>query len=236
MSEHNDHINGCIICGADLVYREEAVQMQCAICHRKFESNVACAKRHFVCDRCHKEMNPEYMEMIRSSEEKDPMALMVAAMKIAGVHMHGPEHHVMLPAVMLTCYKNCGGDIDYFVAMKEAFRRANQVPGGACGYMGTCGASTGAGIYACLVLRSSPVNGDVWSKPALLTSACLGRLGECVGCRCCKRSSFICIEEAVKWTKEHTGIDIPISSAVCDFYENNRECVFAECPFFPANK
>lgn len=27
-------------------------------------------------------------------------------------HMHGPEHHIMVGAALLTAYKNAGGDID----------------------------------------------------------------------------------------------------------------------------
>ena len=33
-------------------------------------------------------------------------------MECAICHMHGPEHHVMVGAALLTAYKNAGGKID----------------------------------------------------------------------------------------------------------------------------
>ena len=51
-------------------------------------------------------------------------------------HMHGPEHHVMVGAALLTAYKNAGGDIDLPDALGEMMRRGKSVPGGACGFWG----------------------------------------------------------------------------------------------------
>ncbi len=38
-------------------------------------------------------------------------------------HMHGPEHHVMTGASLLTAYKNAGGDIDLKQALVEMTNR-----------------------------------------------------------------------------------------------------------------
>ena len=71
-------------------------------------------------------------------------------------HMHGPEHHIIVPLVLLTALRNNGGDISYDEAMREAYTRASKLPGGTCGFWGVCGAAAGAGIFASLLLGSSP--------------------------------------------------------------------------------
>mgnify|MGYP002869165356 CR=1 FL=1 len=67
-------------------------------------------------------------------------------MALPQVHMHGPEHHGIVPCVLLTAYRNNGGEVDLPSSLREAVRRAKQVPGGTCGYWGACGAAIGAGI------------------------------------------------------------------------------------------
>ena len=40
--------------------------------------------------------------------------------------MHGPEHHVMVGAALLTAYKNAGGDIDLHSALIEMLNRGKK--------------------------------------------------------------------------------------------------------------
>ena len=46
-------------------------------------------------------------------------------------HVHGPEHHVMVGAALLTAYKNARGDVDLAAALTEMMNRGESVPGGA---------------------------------------------------------------------------------------------------------
>ena len=41
------------------------------------------------------------------------------------------------------------------IEVSEALRRAKQVAGGSCGYLGVCGAAAGAGIYMSVLLGSN---------------------------------------------------------------------------------
>ena len=232
MTEIKEHDAGCLLCGAPLVYFEEATAMECVICHKSFMSNAACEKGHFVCDRCHAGLNPAYLDALRASDEKDPMALLQQIMEMKGIHMNGPEHHAILPCVLLTAYKNCGGELDYEMALKEAFRRGKEVPGGVCGYFGTCGAAIGAGIFASLAIGSNPLKEGKWGTAQLLSARVLTRIAEMGGVRCCKRTTHIAVEEAVAWTKEVTGVEMPLAPRLCTFYQLNRECMYADCPYF----
>ena len=67
----------------------------------------------------------------------------------------------MVGAALLTAYKNAGGDIELSKALSEMHARGKQVPGGACGFWGACGAGISTGIFLSIVNKSSPLNKDV---------------------------------------------------------------------------
>jgi hypothetical protein len=54
------------------------------------------------------------------------------------------------------------------------------------------------------------------------------------GPRCCKRNTFLAIQGAVAFVKEHLGVTIPLDRNVtCSFYAMNQECRTKDCPFYP---
>ena len=150
------------------------------------------------------------------------------------MHMHGPEHHVIVPCVLLTAYRNNGGAIDLEKALREAVRRASQVPGGACGYLGVCGAAAGAGIYMSILLGSNPVHKEAWPLPQRLAADCLNAIAEVGGPRCCKRTCRLAISRAAAFTEELLGVEMPLGKVVCRYFRTNRECLYRDCPYFPA--
>ncbi len=226
-----DYCNeGCLICGAKIVYGEKE-KYKCEICGKAFISNARCENGHYVCDDCHAVSANSIYTFLKYSPEKDAVKLMGLVMSLPDVHMHGPEHHRILPGVLLTAYKNCGGKINLNAALSAALSRSKNVPGGACGYWGVCGAAAGAGIYASIVLDSNPLNPEVWTKPQKLTSAISLKIADLGGVRCCKRTCFTAIVEAAAWTKENTGIELNISTPVCNWSSRNKECLGAKCPY-----
>ena len=233
--QSQENFSNCIICGESLKYSQESELRECSICAGTFLSNAECVRGHFVCDSCHSYgALASVMAEIRRSSEKNPIRLLEAVMKNPKVHMHGPEHHVIVPLVLLTAYRNCGGKMDYDSAVKEAYKRAKQVPGGTCGYWGVCGAAAGAGIYASIIIGSNPMNGKAWHKPMEMTSACLKRIASCGGPRCCKRTSRLAVEEAAAFTFNLTGIRMPVSAVKCAYAGRNRECIADSCPYYGA--
>lgn len=223
---------GCLVCGEPLVYTEVSEPRDCMICHKTFPSNTSCIHGHFICDDCHSTGSTEILPYLLNTDEKDPLVLLQYLMTQPAVHMHGPEHHILVPSVLLTAYKNCGGEIDLGPALKEAALRGKQVPGGACGNWGMCGAAAGAGIYASIVMHSTSLNKEIWPKPILLTSRCLERISEVGGPRCCKRTSYISIQTAVDFTAEFLGITMPKSKVHCSYTGLNKECLKTACPYF----
>lgn len=228
------HDSGCLLCGSPLVYSAAAEERVCAVCGEKHLSNCACEKGHYVCDRCHAAgLEAEFIPLLLRSREKDPQKLLEAVFALPGVHMHGPEHHAVVPCVLLTAYRNCGGELDLRTALGEALKRGRQVPGGACGYWGVCGAAAGAGIYFSILTRSTPLAGEVWDLPMRLSARCLDAIAEIGGPRCCKRDSRLAVREAVRYTAERLGLAMPETQPVCGYMGKNRECIGARCPYYP---
>ncbi len=226
------HLVGCIICGKDLVYADQAKSRPCSICGEVFITRVYCEDGHFVCDACHSASKSDVKWFLRCTEEKDPIKILHHIFEMEKVHMHGPEHHSIVPGVLLAAYRNNGGKIDFENALELAFERGSEVPGGFCGYWGVCGAAVGAGIYASIVLDGSPLREETWYIPQTVTARSLEAIAAVRGPRCCKRTSRLAIETAGEWTKEFLGISMPISHPTCTYYNRNRECLHGDCPFF----
>lgn len=149
----------CLICKSPLEYLESDVMMECAICHKKENSKTRCINGHYVCNECHTNGIDEIFSVCLSEQTKNPVEILEKMMSMEFCHMHGPEHHVMVGAALLSAYKNAGGEIDLPAALLEMYSRGKQVPGGTCGFWGACGAGISTGIYMAIVTKSTPLAG-----------------------------------------------------------------------------
>lgn len=163
----------CLICKAPLEYLDTDEAMECDLCHKIQGSKTRCINGHFVCDECHTGGMDEIISVCINSRSVDPVKIMEELMSIRSCHMHGPEHHIMVGSALLTAYKNAGGDIDLLKALYEMQKRGKQVPGGACGYWGACGAGISTGIYVSIALRSTPLSKEAWGLSNQMTSRAL---------------------------------------------------------------
>ncbi len=229
------HKTGCLLCGKPLVYFGETRPLRCAVCGKEAEANAVCEDGHFICDACHASSSIAFfVPLLLAGTEKDPLKLFEQVAALRQVHMHGPEHHIIVPCVLLTAYRNNGGEIDLEKALREAVRRASQVPGGACGYWGVCGAAAGAGIYMSILLGSNPVHKDAWPIPQRLVADCLNAIADAGGPRCCKRTGRLAITRAAAFTEELLGVEMPLGTVACRYFRENRVCLYRDCPYFPA--
>ena len=146
-------------------------------------------------------------------------------------HMHGPEHHVMVGAALLTAYKNAGGNIELKDALIEMMHRGKAVPGGACGFWGACGAGISAGMFVSIISGSTPLSTESWGLANKMTSKALDAIGSIGGPRCCKRDSYLSILAAIEYVKEHFGIEMDSSDIQCSHYKQNNQCIGKRCPF-----
>ena len=226
----------CCICKAPLAYLETDELMECAICHKKENSKTRCINGHFVCNECHMEGLDAVTLLCLNESSKNPAEIIRKLMSQPFCHMHGPEHHVMVGAALLTAYKNAGGDIDLPSALIEMMNRGKSVPGGACGFWGTCGAGISSGMFVSIISKSTPLAKEPFALSHQMTAAALGRIGEIGGPRCCKRDSFLSILAAVDFVDEHFGIKMERPEMVCNYSQGNNQCIGKRCPFSKANQ
>ena len=226
----------CLICKAPLEYLNEDIQMECAICHKKEMSKTRCVKGHYVCNECHTQGMDSIFGVCLAEKSKNPIEILRKLMALPFCHMHGPEHHVLVGAALLTAYKNAGGKIDLPAALREMQSRGKGVPGGACGFWGACGAGISAGIFVSIVTGSTPLGGEAFGLSNRMTAAALCAIGEVGGPRCCKRDSFLAIREAVAFVREHLGVPMESCPVVCSFFPANNQCIGGRCPFSPAHR
>lgn len=224
---------GCLICGSDMVYTHAKKEMECALCHRKFQTDACCIKGHYVCDECHTHGLDGIVGICLRSSSKDPLSVMEELMSQPFCHMHGPEHHVMVGASLLTSYSNAGGELDLESALTDMLDRGRSIPGGACGFWGACGAGLSAGMFVAIVTGSTPMKVEQYALAHKMTSEIFGRIAEIGGPRCCKRNSYIAISTAVEFVKEHLGVEMEESRAKCTRFHLNQQCIGSRCPFGP---
>lgn len=221
----------CMICGAPLTYLEKDREMECAICHKKEFSKSVCEKGHYVCDVCHTKGIDAIIGLCLVETSTNPIRIIQKLMALPICHMHGPEHHIMVGASLLTAYKNAGGDVDLEKSLLEMQSRGQKVPGGACGFWGACGAGISAGMFMSIVTGATPLKNAEWSLSNHMTAASLSAIASLGGPRCCKRNSYTSIKKAVEFSKAFLGVEMELEEIKCVHSEQNNQCIKERCPF-----
>lgn len=228
--------SGCTVCGAGLVYSGTDQDSSCCYCGAVSRANARCANGHYVCDRCHgADAVRIIQEVCLRSLQTDPAALMQAIRTHPGFPIHGPEHHPMVPAVILTALRNGGCAVTYreFIT---AIHRGQTIGGGSCAFLGACGAAIGAGIAVSLLLEATPYDGDKRQMAQRATFRALGSIASFNAPRCCQRDSWLALREASALIQELSGVSLPAGPFPCAQHPQNRECIREQCPLWPANQ
>ncbi len=233
-----DQLPGCLVCGAELEYRTAPEPVRCALCGAEGRSPVRCREGHFVCDACHAAPAREFIERAcLSSETTDPVALALRLMRHPSVKLHGPEHHFLVPAVLITALCNARGDqASKAGLLAEARRRSDAVAGGFCGFQGACGAGVGVGIFASLATGATPLARESWGLANGATARALTVIGRLGGPRCCKRTSWLALLSGIRFARERLGVRLEGRGPVCQWSKVNPECLRRACPFHPARR
>jgi LSD1 subclass zinc finger protein len=225
-------MENCGVCGKPLVYGTAATSCQCAFCGKTFNTMIFCPEGHYVCDACHQKSALEVLRSVLSATKSDcPEEILEKVLSHPAVPMHGPEHHAIVPAVLITAIKNAGYTVPEG-AVEKAIQRGSKVPGGWCGQCGVCGAGIGLGIAVSVLTGATPLTGKERSLAIDATArAQAGIVDE--GPRCCKRSSRKALEVARKFFKERMGITLKkCKQTRCTYVERNRECIREACPYY----
>ncbi len=225
--------DACLVCGKPLEYFTEDQEMECVFCHRKFQSKAKCMEGHYVCDECHEAQGvSSIIEYCMKSESKNPIGMIQEMMENPYIYMHGPEHHIMAGAALITAYYNAGGEIGLEKSLAEMEKRGKQVPGGSCGFWGSCGAGISTGMFVSIVTGATPLSREEWGLANRMTAKSLEAIGMAGGPRCCKRNTFLAVLSAVEFAEENLGIRMEVPEHIkCTFSRYNRQCLGVKCPF-----
>ena len=210
--------------------------MECAICHKQERSKTRCIEGHYVCSECHTQGMDSILGLCLSETSRDPIGILEKMMSMPFCHMHGPEHHVMVGAALLTAYKNAGGEIDLPKALQEMYSRGYAVPGGVCGFWGACGAGVSTGQFISIVTGATPLAVEPWGLSNQMTAKALESIGKVGGPRCCKRDSYLAILAAIDFAAEHLNVPMEKSFHVCSRSGQNNQCIGKRCPFIGGRK
>ena len=227
-------LNICVVCGEPILYKPAPETAVCSVCGMEFICEGSCANGHSVCKDCY---DNQAVNVIKTtcldSKSKNPYDLAIAIMKNPAVRMHDVKHHILVGASLLAAYNNAGGSIDLSSCLDEMEKRGNQVPPGACGYLGSCGAAVSCGAFYSIVSKSTPYSEEPWGLVNTLTGMCLIEIGKLGGPRCCKRDSFIALNTAIDFVSSALGIQMEKpDKLICDFSERNKECIKEKCPYY----
>ena len=227
--------NGCMVCGAELIYSKTLRSKTCHYCQQVKLSDALCTKGHFVCDACHSRDAVEIIKQVcLNTRERDAVCLMQTIRSHPHFGLHGPEHHSLVPAVILTALRNSGDDISDDQIL-SGIRRGQTVVGGACAFLGVCGAAIGVGIAFSILLEADPYKADERQTVQQVTRKVLGKISSYNASRCCQRDVWLALEEASRLLKEVMGKTLVVEKKiVCRQFSKNKECIGDQCPLWPS--
>ena len=163
--------------------------------------------------------------------DTNPYEIFRTIAKMDFINIHGPEHHVLDGACILTAFHNAGGKIELYDALQKLMSEGLRMPGAACGLWGVCGAVTSIGAALAIIDGTGPLSAEDWGSHMEYTSAALARLARTGGPRCCKRDAFLSMVQAVEYIKKRYGITLDMSPIRCEFSSRNDQCIGERCPY-----
>jgi hypothetical protein len=225
-------VNNCGVCARQLVYATESISKTCALCGKEEKSSIYCPAGHYICDTCHSKAALEILKQIlATSKTADPAAILEQVMSHPSVPMHGPEHHVFVPASIVAAVSNSGYPLPAG-SVEKAMERGSKVPGGWCGLYGDCGAAVGSGIAVSIITGATPLTGKQRTLALAATSQALSRMLD-EQPRCCKKASRLAIQSTVDFLRQHVGIVLPEASRVrCIHSSRNQQCAREKCFYY----
>ena len=126
---HRRLADGGTVCGAALSYSTVPAIQACLYCGREESTLISCPAGHFVCDVCHAAAMERAGRVLETTAEPDPVVILEEVMALAGLPMHGPEHHAIVAGVIVAAARNAGAALPP-EGLATALRRASKVPGG----------------------------------------------------------------------------------------------------------
>ena len=173
------------------------------------------------------------IEEIQQEENCNPVRIFKKMAQKDYISIHGPEHHILDGACILTAFYNAGGKIRLDESLNRIAQEGLRMPGAMCGLWGICGAIASVGAALSIIDGTGPLSDDgTWGEHMKFTSQATGELGRINGPRCYKRDAMIAFREGVRYINEHYDVTLEYEDQHCEFSELNKQCLKEKCPFF----
>ena len=227
------HPSGCMACGREIGYLAQEREAACHYCGGVKKTNAVCVEGHYICDSCHQRDGLSAIRLLCSeTKEQDMLVLLDTIRRHPAIPQHGPEHHAMVPGIILATYRNLGGTISR-EAILAGIERGSKVPGGVCGFWGNCGAAAGVGIAFSVLLEATPLTPKPRQQVQEITSRVLGEIAQTQGARCCQRETVTALREAALLSHRLLPVSLLAEADfVCKQFSANRECIGGKCPLW----
>ncbi|MFH1215429.1 MAG: DUF5714 domain-containing protein [Pseudomonadota bacterium] len=224
--QHSD----CMVCGNELRYFTRERNATCHYCGEQKDANATCLNGHFVCDGCHQDKGLAVIKKIcTESAVEDMITLLKKIRSHPAISMHGPEHHAMVPGIILSAYRARGGKVGKD-EIRTAIERGSRVPGGVCGFWGGCGAAIGVGIAFSVIIEATPLTPVKRQKAQQTTAKILEKIAGFQAGRCCQRETVIALTEAARLSGGVLQVSLLAADTLqCSQYPMNRECIRKTC-------
>ena len=172
----------CLICKAPLEYLLQDEEMECAVCHRREPSKTRCVNGHYVCSDCHTQGMDSIFGLCLAETSADPIAILrqddgppLLPHARPGAPCDGgggPAHRIQKCRRHIWCWRRPWG---------RCTAGAKEVPGGACGFWGACGAGISAGQFLAIATESTPLAVEPWGLSNQMTARALDSIGKVGG-------------------------------------------------------
>lgn len=177
------------------------------------------------------------IEACMKEKSVNPIEIFNHVAQMDFIRIHGPEHHVLDGAALLTAFYNAGGRIELADALNELMKRGLQMPGATCGLWGVCGAVSSLGAALSILDGTGPLSADSsWGKHMEFTSKALESLSQIGGPRCCKRDAYLSFQKVIEFINEYYDVRLEETDIQCSFSERNSQCIKSRCPFYRKKK
>ena len=215
--------------------KEAVAQQTCIYCGEAVGVVAEQTDEQTVCSVCRsKSVSDLIFSYCLITKSKNPVEIANVLMNFPDFKMHCPEHHFLVPAVLLSAYCNTKRKRTRLKRLLiAAKKRSEKVPGAFCGTHGSCGAAVGTGIFISLITGATPMKTIEWNLSNSMTGRSLLRMASYGGPRCCKRVTFLAIHETGRFLYERLGISLPVPEKIsCSFSHTNEQCLKDNCPFY----
>lgn len=190
----------------------------------------------FTPEKCVNDIN----EICLMSNSLSIFELANELLMLDSIRMHGPEHHYLISAVLISIY--CNGTKQEELKkelLEKVLYRANRIQPGSCGYYGVCGGAMAVGSAISIIEGVTPYSQKELRTLSQITLKCLTKLANYTGPRCCKRATYVVLEDVHNWFEQQLQLDgKTINNAsekfACRFSNRNDTCHKGACKYHNA--